>query len=172
MDSIWRELIRQHTGAAIEMLENAIAACPDWLWDADDQQPAFWYLAYHTIFFLDFYASDPAGFAPPAPFTLSELDPSGVLPDRTYSKDELLSYLAHGRRKHLALLDTLTAERVTERRDYAWLQTTLGELAVITLRHLQHHTAQLNLILRQRTDSAPPWVKAPRDRVEASILDG
>ena len=172
MDSTWRELLRRQTGAAIDMLANAIAACPDWLWDADDQQPAFWYLAFHTLFFLDYYASDPAGFAPPAPFTLSELDPTGVLPERTYSKDELLAYLAHGRRKHLALLETLTAERAAERRDYEWLHTTRGEQALITLRHVQHHTAQLNLLLRQRTDSAVRWVVAAQDDREASTLDG
>jgi hypothetical protein len=172
VDSTWRQLLRRQTSAAIDMLENAIVACPEWLWDADDQQPAFWYLAYHTLFFLDFYPSDPAAFVPPAPFTLSELDPSGVLPERTYSKDELLAYLAHGRRKHLALVETLTAERAAERRDYPWLQTTVGELALITLRHVQHHTAQLNLILRQRTDSAPAWVKDPRDDRQASTLDG
>jgi hypothetical protein len=32
------------------------------------------------------------------------------------------------------------------------------ELFLYNLRHLQHHTAQLNLLLRQRTDSAPRWV--------------
>jgi len=26
------------------------------------------------------------------------------------------------------------------------------------MRHVQHHAAQLNLILRQTIDSAPPWV--------------
>jgi hypothetical protein len=160
MDATWRELLRRQTGAAIDMLENAIVACPEWLWDGDEQQPAFWYLAFHTLFFLDYYASDPAGFTPPPPFTLSELDPEGALPERSYSKDELLAYLAHGRRKHLALLEALTAERAAERREYAWLQTTIGEQVLITLRHVQHHSAQLNLILRQRTDSAPRWVKA------------
>jgi hypothetical protein len=32
------------------------------------------------------------------------------------------------------------------------------ENAVRACRHVQHHTAQLNLLLRQRTDSAPRWV--------------
>jgi uncharacterized damage-inducible protein DinB len=36
------------------------------------------------------------------------------------------------------------------------------ELMLYSLRHVQHHTAQLNLILRQETGSAPRWVaKAP-----------
>jgi len=30
--------------------------------------------------------------------------------------------------------------------------------SLYNLRHVQHHAAQLNLILRQTIDSAPPWV--------------
>jgi len=26
------------------------------------------------------------------------------------------------------------------------------------MRHVQHHAAQLNMLLRQKTDSAPDWV--------------
>ncbi|MGQ0721472.1 MAG: hypothetical protein ACT4PE_07865 [Candidatus Eiseniibacteriota bacterium] len=31
--------------------------------------------------------------------------------------------------------------------------------------HVQHHTGQLNLILRQRTDSAPSWVTQAKREV-------
>jgi len=45
------------------------------------RQPEVWYLAFHTLFWLDLYLSGPAeGFAPPAPFTRVELDPAGILP--------------------------------------------------------------------------------------------
>jgi hypothetical protein len=30
------------------------------------------------------------------------------------------------------------------------------------MRHVQHHVEQLNLILRQETDSAPEWVSRAR----------
>ena len=83
--TLWHQL-----GAAIDTLENAITACPDALWSDRSQQPEYWYLAYHTLFFLDYYLSDTAdGFAPPEPFTLEELDPAGVLPERPFTKDEL-----------------------------------------------------------------------------------
>jgi len=36
---------------------------------------------------------------PAAPFSLSEMDPSGKLPDRVYTKEEILAYVAHGRAK-------------------------------------------------------------------------
>jgi len=32
------------------------------------------------------------------------------------------------------------------------------ELLIYNLRHVQHHAAQLNLILRQDIDAAPEWV--------------
>ena len=42
------------------------------------------------------------------------------------------------------------------------------EVVLYHIRHVQHHTAQLNLILRQETDSAPGWVgKATLPLVEA-----
>jgi uncharacterized damage-inducible protein DinB len=42
-------------------------------------------------------------------------------------------------------------------------QLTEAELLMYGMRHVQHHSAQLNLILRQTIDSAPNWVsKAKR----------
>jgi hypothetical protein len=51
-------------------------------------------VAYHTLLWLDVYRTvDVAGFTPPAPFTLAELEPAGLLPERVYTRDELLGYL-------------------------------------------------------------------------------
>ncbi len=101
----WNEIIWHQFGAAIDMLDNAIEARPDELWQArlfPDQIPEFaefWYVAYHCLFWLDFYLSKTAeGFAPPAPFTLSEFD-AGLLPERVYTKAELRDYLGYGRNK-------------------------------------------------------------------------
>jgi hypothetical protein len=33
-----------------------------------------------------------------------------------------------------------------------------GELLLYNMRHVQHHAAQLNMLLRERTNSAPDWV--------------
>jgi hypothetical protein len=149
----------QHLGAAIDMLENAIVACPDALWGDRAQRPEYWYVAYHTLFFLDYYLSDSAdGFAPPAPFTLEELDPAGVLPERVFTKAELLGYLQHGREKARHIVATLTEETAREVRRFNNHDWTVLEWLMVSLRHVQHHTAQLNLILRQQTDSAPGWV--------------
>ena len=145
--------------AAIQMLENAIDACPDDLWRDQERRPEFWYLAYHTLFFLDYYLSDPAaGFEPPAPFTRGELDPSGVTPERVYSRPEMREYLEHGRRRCRSVLADLTDESAREPCGFPRKTMSRFELHIYNLRHVQHHAAQLNLILRQRTDSSPRWV--------------
>jgi uncharacterized damage-inducible protein DinB len=159
MDTPWKTLLWPQLGAAIDMLENAVLACPGELWSDRSQQPEYWYVVYHTLFFLDLYLSETMeGFAPPAPFNLDELEPEGILPERPYTKDEMLAYLEHGRRKAQATLEAMTDEKARQRCRFDWLDLDLVELVLYNMRHVQHHAAQLNLILRQQTDSAPRWV--------------
>jgi hypothetical protein len=42
------------------------------------------------------------------------------------------------------------------------------ELLIYNIRHVHDHAAQLNLLLRQATDSAPGWVA----RTHGSLHDG
>lgn len=159
MDTFWKETVWRQFGAALDMLENAMEACPEGLWSDRSRQPEFWYLVFHTLFYLDFYLSGPvAGFVPPEPFTLDELDPAGVLPERPYTKEELRGYLQHGRAKCRAVIESLTEGEARGHCRFEWIEMSFGELLLYNLRHVQHHAAQLNLILRQVTDSAPRWV--------------
>jgi hypothetical protein len=159
MDNYLKELIWRQFGASIDMLENAILACPERIWGDRSRRPEFWYLVFHTLFFLDLYLSEKEeGFTPPEPFGLEELDPAGVLPPRVYSKDELITYLRHGRNKCRLLIEGLTEQRARESRDGLRRGFTLLELLLYNMRHVQHHAAQLNLLLRQTIDSAPRWV--------------
>jgi uncharacterized damage-inducible protein DinB len=91
------------------------------------------------------------------------MDPAGVLPERVYSKDELRTYLEHCRAKCRRALDSLTGETAGERRTFSWGAVDRAELLLYSMRHVQHHAAQLNLILRQKTDSVPGWVARARD---------
>jgi hypothetical protein len=165
MDTMWRTIIWQQFGAAIDMLENALLACPDELWSDRSQPLEFWYVAYHTLFWLDLYLSGSVeGFAPPAPFTLDELDPAGLLPERPYTKDELQTYLDHGRQKCQATLEALTDEQAGQRCGFSWGELSFAELLLYNMRHVQEHAAQLNLILGQQIGSAPGWVTRVKSR--------
>jgi hypothetical protein len=157
----WKTALASQYGAALDMLENAIRACPDGVW-ADDATPverSFWYLAFHTLWWHDYYlAVNEARHRPPAPFTMGEMDPAGVYPDVVYTREQLLVFLEHGRERCRTRFTALTEAEAAapcgfERRDMPTF-----ELFLYNLRHIQHHAAQLNLLLRQRTDSAPGWV--------------
>ena len=149
--TLWRQF-----GASIDMLENAIKQCPPELWDTEK---LFWYNAYHCLFWLDYYLTlQPDTFSPPQPYTLSEFDASGTMPDSTYSKEQLLAYLGHCREKCRELILGMTDEIATSRwvndhKDYSVL-----EILLYNMRHVQHHAAQLNLLLRHEIDDAPSWV--------------
>ncbi len=167
METIWKTFIWSQFGAAIDMLENAIRACPDELWSERSKSPewaernvvGFWYVAYHTLFFLDLYLSGSAeGFKPPAPFTLDELDPAGLLPERAYTKVEIQSYLDHARNKLRLAIAGMTNMELLQPAGFEWLNLSKAELLLYNMRHVQHHAAQLNLILRQTAGSAPRWV--------------
>ena len=155
------EIIWQQFGASIDMLRNAIAECPDALWDNGS---LFWYNAYHTLFFLDYYMSEePTKFHPHAPFTMSEMNPAGEMPDRTYAKQELLDYLDHCRnkckRRVLAFTDASVFSPVTT---YNKVYPAI-EVVMFNTRHVQHHTAQLNLLMRQFGVDPPGWVPRAKE---------
>jgi hypothetical protein len=149
----------------IDMLGDALRNCPDELWetqlwvDEPDQWVAkgfsqFWYLGYHTLFWLDLYLTGAEeGFAPPAPFDLVEMEDGESLP-RTYSRAELLSYWAVCRQRCEAMVMALSAEEAQRPCAFPWGTVSFGELLLYTLRHVQEHSAQLHMFLGQQRGKA------------------
>ncbi len=166
MDNTLRTAIAQQFDATIDMLENVLRACPDELWHLrlwDDpklpRSSEFWYISYHTLFWLDLYLSGSVeGFMPPAPFTLDELDPAGIIPQRSYDKDELLTYLGHIRLKCRSTIEALTSKKARQPCTFPWGEVTFAALLLDNMRHVQEHVAQLNMILGQKTGWSPRWV--------------
>lgn len=155
MDAELKEILWRQFGAAIDMLEDSIRVCPESFWDKKN----CWYSVYHTIFWIDYYSSAiPDTFYPPEPFTLSEFDPKGILPDRIYSKEELLNYLEFSRKKVFFLIDGLTEETAKDRFITKNKNYNIVEMILYNMRHVQHHVGQLNLLLRQNVDVAGKWV--------------
>ena len=56
-------------------------------------------------------------------------------------------------------IKTLSDEKSHQHFKYGSIDLSFLELLLYNMRHVQHHTAQLNMILRQEIDSAPGWVK-------------
>jgi hypothetical protein len=163
-EMLWRQF-----GAAIDMFGDTLRDCPDELWEKHlwEDQPdqwvaagfsAFWYLCYHTLFWLDLYLTGAEeGFAPPEPFDLVEMEPDEVLP-RTYPRAELLGYLEYCRRKCQETMSTLSEEQAHRLCRFAWGELPFAELQMYNLRHVQEHGAQLRLFLGQQARRDTGWV--------------
>ncbi len=166
MNSFWNAILARQLEAAMLMLVDVLRDCPPELWTSslwqDESLPGaadFWYLAYHTLFWLDLYLGGQVeGFALPAPFSLDELDPAGLLPARVYSPEELLAYLEHCRRKAGATLGNLSEEQARRICRFAWGELPFAELLIDTLRHVQEHGGQLRMFLGQRANRRAGWV--------------
>jgi hypothetical protein len=160
MENKLKEYVFAQFGASIDMLENAIDFCPSEMWNKNKGFSDFWYIAYHAIFIIDFYLTDsPEKFTPFKNFGITELDPEGILPDKTFTKEELKDYIKHCREKCKTTIKNLNEDSLNIDYEFGTLKLNFFELILYNMRHAQHHTAQLNLILRQQVDSAPKWVR-------------
>lgn len=163
MDNALKEILWRQFGASIDMLNNAITRCPTACWDTDKK---FWYNAYHCLFFSDYYLTlEPSHFSPPEPFSLSEFEDR--MPERVYSKEELLTYLQFCRQKCRHLIGGLTAETAKSfwTNESKTMSYNVIEILLYNMRHVQHHAAQLNLLLRQEINDAPEWVFEAEDKL-------
>lgn len=165
MDKITQEIWWNQFGASVDMLINAIASCPD---DYFATNRRFYYIAFHSAIFLDYYTTiPPQDFSPLLSFTQTEpaerpqeaID--DLIPDKIYSKHEIVAYLRQSRERSKQLIYALTDEKLKERfkegdepndMDYPIL-----EILLYNMRHTQHHAAQLNMLLRQDLDKHTEW---------------
>jgi hypothetical protein len=176
MEASWSTALWRQFGAAIDMLENALVACPAALWQErlwrTSSPPGFpprfaefWYVSFHALVWLDLYLSGvpEEEFAPPAPFAQGELDSVEALPARPYSREELRAYLTSLRQKSHTTLGALTDEQARRPVAYPWSggqPISYLELQLYNLRHVQEHAAQLSLFLGQHAmpDTDLGWV--------------
>jgi hypothetical protein len=154
-ETLWRQL-----SAALAMLENAIKACPEELWRRPSNQMGFWYMAYHTLFILDWDLSVAgAKFVVPA-FDVHKYEWNRQEPpyEHPYSQEDVGSYLNVCRDRMRTLVTALRAGDRSLNGCHR-IRTDADELVVYHIRHVQHHAAQLNLLLRQNVNDAPRWVR-------------
>ena len=177
MDNAYQQTLWKNFAAEIDMLSAAVQLSPGQLWDEEGK---FYYLTYHTTIFLDYYLSRPVrDFVPVLPYHIIDPGkmPAGavddVMPDRHYSRQELMDALILIREKCRRMTLVSTEEQLMARwiepeewdlhdlcpslvRDY-----TVLEILFYNLRHVQHHVGQLNYILRTTIDQVPGWIAYP-----------
>jgi len=148
MVSNFQNILWKQFGAAIDMLANAIKHCPEEYLKKASRQ---FYISYHCILFLDYYLTiPPTNYTAQLPYTIKspeEMPPEAIddiIPDRIYSKKELLDYLKSAREKCRKLIAGLTEENlyrrcITEPDElvaHITLQYTVFEILLYNLRHV------------------------------------
>ncbi len=168
IEAALRTAVWQQFGAAIDMLGNALVACPETLWQEHvwidskgSDYGAFADIAYHALYWLDVYLTGrpEQEFTPPAPFKRRSDD---VGPRRPYTMDELHTYLTYLRKKCQTTITLLSDEKGRQPFYFPWDREhpiSYFELLLYTMRHVQEHAAQLNLFLGQNAKAlASDWV--------------
>ena len=166
MDNSIKEIFWRQFGASIDMLKNVISNSPD---DYFLTHERFYYMAYHTTVFLDYYLTiPPKDFAPLLSFSFTDADlrPAeaidDLIPDKFYTKTEMLDYIQASREKSKKLIGSLTnevdKERFTEDNETNAMDYPIMEILLYNMRHVQHHVAQLNLMIRQDLNQHMEWV--------------
>jgi hypothetical protein len=165
MDKIIKDILWNQFGAGIDMLINVISNCPENYFSTNRR---FYYIAFHSTIFLDYYLTIPPGdFSPLFSFTQKGPDDrpleaiDDVIPDKIYSKKEIVDYLKRSREKCRQVVYALTDEKLNERfkegNDPNDMDYPVLEILLYNLRHTQHHTAQLNMLIRQDFNEHMPW---------------
>ncbi|MFP6766326.1 MAG: DinB family protein [Planctomycetaceae bacterium] len=161
-----RELTRNQLEAAFCTLNSCIDLCPEEAWNGPVVNLKFCQVAFHTLFFADFYlaAADDLETFQQQPFHQQATGffrdyeefqdrPQTLLYDRRTTK----TYLDHCRQKALDVVAAESIETLTGRSGFAWRPCSRAELHIYNARHIYHHCAQLSLRLRQIGDIDVPW---------------
>jgi hypothetical protein len=152
--------------ASLAMLEQCIAQCPDDGWEGQVGNHAFWHVAYHALFYIDFYLSpDEKSFEPPSFYreNYESLDSKRWPPDEAvaalvpYDKQVLLKFVELCRQKAQRIIAAETAESLAGPSGFWWYDIPRLQFYLNNLRHAQHHAAQLSLCLRRSSGIAIDW---------------
>lgn len=171
-------VLKSQYRASLAMLGQAVERCPDGLW-ADPSYPnAFWHVAYHAVFSAHLYLHAKVEAFRPWEKHRAEYQYMGMIPmpprrppkiGEPYTKAQILEYLR--------LCDRFVDEAV-DRMDlqdpdcgFPWYRVSKQEHQFVSIRHIQHHTAQLVDRLRTKADVGIEWVGAGEQPVEPTDPD-
>ena len=164
----YRDVIRSQYQAALDMLKQAIARCPDALWDDPADKIAFWRVAYHALFFTHLYLQPEApDFVPWAKHRKDYelMGPPAWAPDQIpqigepYTREEVLEYLDLCRQQVDARTRQLDLDAPS---GFEWLPFGKLELQFYPIPHIQQHAGELRERLGTRAGSYVNWVGSVR----------
>ena len=147
------------------MLGQAVDLCPEPLWLSADYQNRYWHIAYHALFYTNYYLQADEAHLPTWPKHQPDSNFLGRRPwapdeppkaHAPYTKAEVMEY-------HGLCLDEVEAKvpalNLAAPSGFHWLPFSKAELQFYNIRHLQHHTGQLVDRLRTVANVGVGWVR-------------
>ena len=158
------EIIISQYQAALEMLKQTIAQCPDSIWNSPNDKTKFWHIAYHALFYTHLYLQDSEQAFTPWSKHRQEYQFIGQVPwpphappqiGEAYDRDTVLEYLAFCQGQVVERVPQVNLEAAS---GFDWLPFSKLELQLYTIRHIQQHTGELMERLGARADVEINWV--------------
>lgn len=168
MTEYLKAIVTSQFEAALSMLNQTMRLCPPQHWEGIIANQTFRTVAYHTLFFVDFYLSPRE-----EDFELRDLHHRGGDDRNTGTraglpKDETVGYVEICRAKLVQVMASETAASLEGPSGFStWfsgLRISRGELHIYNIRHIQHHTGQMSAYLRRvsaalKDTTALRWVR-------------
>ena len=163
----FKQLIANQFEAALCTLNVCVDRCPESAWDGPVVNHAFCQVVFHTLFYTDYHLGQNEESFRQQPFHRENehifrdyeelVDRKPVL---LYDKPSIKKYAEYCRNKASQAIAAETAETLNARCGFERLTFSRAELYVYTIRHIQHHAAQLIMRLRLDAIADIPWVKS------------
>jgi uncharacterized damage-inducible protein DinB len=163
VSELYQQVVLGQFEAALAMLKQCLERCPAELWESKIAQLSVRQIAYHTLFFVDYYLDSEAAF------TLRELHHTGGDEREPINSPGLeqaatLAYVAVCHEKLRMTLSNETETTLLAPSGFSWLPFSRAELHLYNTRHVQHHTGQISAHLRRLDERfhdhrALPWIR-------------
>lgn len=162
-----RNILKSQYHAGLAMLRRAIEQCPDAAWNDDGHENRFWHVAYHVLFYTDFYLHrDMQSFGPwrhhRADLNFMGMAPGDpprpVQPGEPLTRALVREYWGVVEGRIDGAVDALDLGAAES--GFPWYRMSKLEHQLVNLRHLQHHTGQLVERVRDAGGDPVGWVGA------------
>ena len=149
MLDFWKQTTLGQFEASLAMLKDCLERCPANLWEEKLAALTFRQIAYHTLFFVDYYLSPGE-----ESFSLRDLhlvggDEREPVNSPGLAQAATLEYVPICLEKIRTTIASETETTLQQPSGFSWLPFTRGELHLYNLRHVQHHAGQLSAQLRR-----------------------
>lgn len=151
------EILQRQLQPTLQMLANAIDTCPEAAWEGDNQSPAIWQHAYHTLVSLAIWLHWPSPALVFPPFHREGRDMQ-VGDSPAYTRELLKGYRTQVYQQIADYFAKLTPENLTEVLTLRGKTFTRADFIVGQISHTQYHVGCMNSQLRRRTGTAPGWI--------------